>query len=214
MNISAEMQDRRLICCQENLNLFERIWDRFLQNIVTMDETPLALYVPESRRESQEWKLPGEECTRKMRSSTSHKKALMLTTFWDANGMILVDFSEAGVRINNEYYSRLLQQARKLRRKSRVCELYYLHDNAPNVWQCTQCQQLRVVASNCSHTLHTAGSGAIRLLSLQPSQASSQGSTFPYKGRFEGHSLKFPYSTAAKILRKSLPGPFCALEKM
>jgi [histone H3]-lysine36 N-dimethyltransferase SETMAR len=51
------------------------------------------------------------------------QKALMLTTFWDANGMILVDFAEAGVRINSEYYSRLVLQARKLRRKSRVCGL-------------------------------------------------------------------------------------------
>ena len=129
--LTADMKDRRLMCCQENLNLYERIGDRFLQNIMTMDETPLALYVPESRRESQEWKLPGEGCSKKMRSSTSHKKALMLTTFWDANGMILADFAEAGVRINSEYYSRLVLQARKLRRKSRVCELYYLHDNAP-----------------------------------------------------------------------------------
>lgn len=66
-----------------------------------------------------------------MRSSTSHKKALMLSIFWNANGVILVDFAESGVRLNSEYYTNLVQQARKLTRKSRVYDLYYLHDNAP-----------------------------------------------------------------------------------
>ena len=77
--LTAEMQDRRLECCLENLEIMTSVGDRFLENIVTMDETPLSLYVPESKRESQEWKMPGESCSLKMRSSTSHRKALMLT---------------------------------------------------------------------------------------------------------------------------------------
>lgn len=129
--LTAEMRDRRLECCKENLEIFDNFGDRFLDNIITMDETPLALYVPESKRESLEWKFPGEASSRKMRSSTSHKKALMLSVFWDANGVILTDFAESGVRINSSYYSILVQKARKLRRKSRVSDLYYLHDNAP-----------------------------------------------------------------------------------
>lgn len=45
--------------------------------------------------------------------------------------MILADFANPDVRINSEYYSNLVQQDRNLRRKSKVWELYYLHDNAP-----------------------------------------------------------------------------------
>ena len=89
------------------------------------------MYVPQSRRESQEWKLPGEVPTRKMRPSTSHRKVFMLTTFWDANGIILNDFAESGVKINSAYYSDLVQRCRKLRRKSRNIDFFYLHDNAP-----------------------------------------------------------------------------------
>lgn len=54
--------------------ILECVGDRFLENIITMDETPLFLYVPESRRESQEWKLSGEANSKKMRPSTCHKK--------------------------------------------------------------------------------------------------------------------------------------------
>jgi len=73
----------------------------------------------------KEWKLPGETSSKKMKVSTAHKKALMLSILWDANGAILMDFAESWVRINREYYVNLVQQAKKLRRKSRVCVVYY-----------------------------------------------------------------------------------------
>lgn len=129
--LTAEMQSRRLECCLSNLDTFESVGELFLDNIITMDETPVSLYVPQSRRESQEWKLPGESSTKKMRQSTSHRKTFMLTIFWDANGIILCDFAENGVKINSAYYSDLVQRCRKLRRKSKNIDLYYLHDNAP-----------------------------------------------------------------------------------
>lgn len=129
--LTAEMQDRRYEISYENLQLFERMGDRFLENIITVDETPLSLYVPESKRESLEWKFPGESSSRKIRSSSSHRKCLMLTVFWDAKGIIFSDFAENGVKINSEYYSKLVQSTRKLRRKNRLSELYFLHDNAP-----------------------------------------------------------------------------------
>ncbi|MEZ0498457.1 transposase [Sphingomonas sp. IW22] len=128
--LTADMQAHRLKCCQQNLETLQRVGDHMLDNIITMDETPLSLYIPESRRESKEWKLAGETSSRKMKIS-SHKKALMLSIFWDANGVILTDFAESRVHLNSEYYINLVRQARKLRRKSRVSNLYYLHDNAP-----------------------------------------------------------------------------------
>ena len=129
--LTAEMQFQRFEICEENLKILESVGERFLENIITLDETPLSLYIPESKRESLEWKLPNESATRKMRSSATHRKCLMLSVFWDAKGIILCDFAENGVRIDSAYYSNLVERTRKLRRKSRVCKLYYLHDNAP-----------------------------------------------------------------------------------
>lgn len=129
--LTAEMMSRRLSCCQENLERYEELGDQFLKNIITMDETPLSLYLPETKRESQEWKLPGEAGSRKLRTSTCHKRASMLSAFWDDNGILLLDFAGAETKINSNYYCNLVQQVRKKRRKSRVCELFFLADNAP-----------------------------------------------------------------------------------
>ena len=36
-----------------------------LSNIITEDEAPLSRYLPETKRESSEWKLPGEKPSKK-----------------------------------------------------------------------------------------------------------------------------------------------------
>ena len=129
--ISGELADRRLACCKENLKLYDRFGDVFLENIVTEDETPVSLYVPDSKRDSKEWKLPTESASRKLRSGTSHRRAAMLTVFWSLRGIIKVDFLDKGCSINSEYYSNLLRDVRKSRRKSPGVPLWLLQDNAP-----------------------------------------------------------------------------------
>jgi len=129
--LTGEMMDIRLQCCQQNLRLFNQVGDLLFKNLITMDETPLSLYMPESKRESTEWKLPGETSSKKMKCSATHRKCLMLSVFWDSKGVLLCDFCENGISINSEYYCNLLKEARKSKRKSRVSELYYLADNAP-----------------------------------------------------------------------------------
>ena len=70
--LTMEMCQNRLECCSANLRLFDEHGDNFLKNIITEDETPLSLYLPESKRESAEWKFPGESVSKKLRSGTSH----------------------------------------------------------------------------------------------------------------------------------------------
>jgi [histone H3]-lysine36 N-dimethyltransferase SETMAR len=129
--LSAEMCEKRLECSQANLLLFQQHGEAFLRNIITQDETPLTLYLPESKRESSEWKFPGESSSRKMRSGTSHRKCLMLSVFWDARGVILVDFAEKNTRLNSAYYSDLVCKCRHARRKERNIPMWFLQDNAP-----------------------------------------------------------------------------------
>ena len=45
---------------------------------MTEDETPLSLYIPETKQQSVSWTFPGEKPALKLRSGTSHKKCLML----------------------------------------------------------------------------------------------------------------------------------------
>ncbi len=75
--------------------------------------------------------LPGEASARKLRFGTSHKKATMLSVFWDEKCVFLIDYADAGVAVNSEYYCTLVRDVRRIRRKSRVYDLYYLSDNAP-----------------------------------------------------------------------------------
>jgi histone-lysine N-methyltransferase SETMAR len=129
--LSLEMCENRLECSQANLLLFQQHGEAFLRNIITQDETPLSLYLPESKRESSEWKFPGETGSRKLRAGTSHRKCLMMSIFWDARGVILVDFAEKKVKLNSSYYSDLVQKCRHARRKERRIPLWFLQDNAP-----------------------------------------------------------------------------------
>ena len=76
-------------------------------------------------------KLPGEEASNKMRSSTSHRRAMMLSVFWDRHGIIMLDFLPIGRTMNAKYYSDLVVEVRRKRRKQRNTPLWLLHDNAP-----------------------------------------------------------------------------------
>ena len=129
--LTSELQERRRQACYENLHLLEELGETLLNNIITEDETPLSHYIPESKRDSAEWKFPDEKASRKLRSGTSRGRCLMLSVFWDVNGIILVDFVESGKTLNSSYYNQLLALARSYRRKSRNCDLWLLHDNAP-----------------------------------------------------------------------------------
>jgi histone-lysine N-methyltransferase SETMAR len=125
------MMQKRVQCCENNLRLWEQHGETFLRNLITEDETPLCIYLPETKRDSSEWKFPDEKPTLKMRTGTSHGRAMMLSTFWDHQGIILNDFADRGITINSAYYSQLVVAARKNRRKQRNTPLWFLHDNAP-----------------------------------------------------------------------------------
>lgn len=129
--LTGEMCQRRLECCKSNLKLLNEYGDRFLENIVTEDETPLSLYSPESKRESTEWRLPSESAARKLRCGTAHGREFMLSVFWDRKGIIKADFLEKGYTMDGAYYSALLEEVRKERRKPKGTPLFLLHDNAP-----------------------------------------------------------------------------------
>lgn len=129
--LTGEMCEARMACCQQNLDLWRQHGHKFLWNIVTVDETPLSLYLPESKRESLEWRFPHEKAPLKMRSGTAHRRCLMLTVFWDSKGLIKIDFAEKDVKLDSAYYASLIAETRSLRRKPRGSPLWLLQDNAP-----------------------------------------------------------------------------------
>ena len=127
--LTAEMKQARRAACDQNLELFVHSSRAQMQNIITMDETPLSLYTPESKRESAEWKLPGEKASRKLKCASETLKSLMLSVFWSRDRIVQLDFTDQN--INSEYYCGLLDAVKAKRRKPRNDFLWLHHDNAP-----------------------------------------------------------------------------------
>ena len=117
--LTQEMMQSRVTAFVENLSKWQRDPESFLNCVVTVYETWVHHFDPETKVQSKEWKRPGSPTPRKFRLNRSAGK-VMLTCFWDAQGVVLADYLEKGAAINNEYYAEELKQLREeLKRKRR-----------------------------------------------------------------------------------------------
>jgi len=66
-----------------------------LSRIVTGDETWAHHYEPETKRQSMEWHHPQSPRKEKFKTTPSAGK-VMITVFWDVDGVILVDMMARG----------------------------------------------------------------------------------------------------------------------
>lgn len=132
--LSAAQKQERVHCCNEFLREYNADPRNFLDSIVTGDETMVLYYDPLSKRESMEWRRPGEAPPLKAKVTQSTKK-VMATIFWDCKGILLIDFKERNTTMNGEYYAALLHRLRdaiKERRRGKLSRgVRLLHDNAP-----------------------------------------------------------------------------------
>jgi histone-lysine N-methyltransferase SETMAR len=71
-----------------------------------MDETWIHHYTPESKQQSKQWTEAGCSAPKKTRSVPSAGK-VMASVFWDAEGILFIDYLEKG-KTTGEYYSNLL----------------------------------------------------------------------------------------------------------
>lgn len=104
--LSDEQKARRVECSLEFLNRYEQEGDQFLDNIITMDETWLWEYDPETKAESSVWKTPNTPPPKKARVCKSGGKH-MFVFFMDRRGMLLVHRVPDGQTINASYYGKV-----------------------------------------------------------------------------------------------------------
>ena len=88
---------------------FRRDINDFLSRLVTMDETWLYRYDPETKQQSMEWRHSGSPRPKKFRVQKSAGKVLALT-FCGQDGILLIDYLPKDQTINAKYYSYLLVQ--------------------------------------------------------------------------------------------------------
>lgn len=89
------------------LALFQRNPAEFLRRFVTVDETWIHWYTPETKEQSKQWTSPGERAPKKAKTVRSAGK-VMATVFWDSQGVIYIDYLEKGKTITGRYYAELL----------------------------------------------------------------------------------------------------------
>lgn len=97
---------RRVECSKEFLQRLARNGDTFLDRIVTLDETWLWYYEPETKAQSSIWKTPQTPPPRKAKSTKCGGKHMYLF-FMDRKGMLLQHQIPEGQTMNAEYYSRV-----------------------------------------------------------------------------------------------------------
>ena len=88
------------------MDRFKRDPTDFLQRFVTMDETWIHHYTPETKQQLVE---AYSSAPNKVKSIAPAGK-VMASVFWDAKGILLIDYLEKGRTITGEYYSNLLDQ--------------------------------------------------------------------------------------------------------
>ena len=98
-----------------------------LQRVITGDDSWIFEYDPETKRQSLQWKCPSSPRPKKARQSRSKIK-LMLIAFFDARGIVHMEFLPQGHTVNQHVYKEILQRLLHSVREKR-CELW--QDNAP-----------------------------------------------------------------------------------
>ncbi|KFD50419.1 hypothetical protein M513_08646, partial [Trichuris suis] len=119
---------------KEVLELFENSEEDFLRRIVTGDEVWLCHYDPETEQQSSQWKHVNSPRPKRARLEPRLGK-ILATIFWDAEGIILIDYMEDGGTITGKYYANLLLQLReeiKEKRRGKLSrKVLLLQDNSP-----------------------------------------------------------------------------------
>ena len=80
----------RTSVCSAFLKRF-RSKDDFPLRLVTVDGTCVHYYEPENKAQSRQWVGPGSPRPKKFKTQPSVGK-VMATVFWDAKGVIMLDF--------------------------------------------------------------------------------------------------------------------------
>ena len=121
ISLSDEQMTTRASVCSALLKRF-RSTDDFLLRLVTVDETWVHYYEPENKSQSRQWVGPGSPRPKKLKAQPSAGK-VMATVFWDAKGVIMLDFLPKRSTITGVYYANLLDQLRTAIREKRRCKL-------------------------------------------------------------------------------------------
>lgn len=149
----------RVACCQAMLTRNEGMNGTFFSSIVTMDETWMPFFNPETKRQSAQWKHTDSPPPKKFRVSASAEK-MMVAMFWDSDGVILSHCVPKGTTVTGTSYENILKNkflpALQQKRPGKAARVLFHQDNAPahraNVTQRFLCENNFEVISHAPYS--------------------------------------------------------------
>jgi len=131
--LTPQHKSQRMGLSLQHLQRYQDEGDDMLSRIVTGDESWVHHYEPETKRASMQWKHPSSPAHKKFKVTPSAGK-VMLTVFWDCQGVLLTEFQQRGHTVTSASYCTILTKLRAAIRRKRPGLLtkgvLLLHDNA------------------------------------------------------------------------------------
>ena len=106
--LTVNQKQQRVDDSERCLQRFQHNKKEFLHKYVTMDETWIHHFTPESNRQSAEWTAASESRPKQPKTQTSAGKVLA-SVLWDVHGILFIDYLEKGRTINSDYLIALLE---------------------------------------------------------------------------------------------------------
>ena len=132
--LTPEQKSIRCTVSMDNLELFEADEDNFLARFITIDETWVHHYQPETKEQSKQWKHTSSPAPKKAKVVRSAGK-VMASVFWDYQGVILIEYLQKGHTVTGQHYSGQLKRLREAIKEKRPGKLtrgiLFHQDNAP-----------------------------------------------------------------------------------
>jgi histone-lysine N-methyltransferase SETMAR len=132
--LTKEHKTNQMAAALQFLCRYAEEGEKFLSRIVTGDEKWVHYYTPETKEKSKQWVAKGARPPKKAKMESSAGK-VMLTCFWDEEGVILEEYAQKGETITKErYFDTLIKLCAALKEKRRgklSSGIVLLHDNAP-----------------------------------------------------------------------------------
>ncbi len=109
----------RMTVAQDNIDLLCAKDDpeKFVQSIITGDETWISTYEPDSKQQSRAWMPSGPTRLKKARSASVKKT--MMTAFFDCKGIVMIEFLAPGDTVKSETYIKTLSKLKECIQKKR-----------------------------------------------------------------------------------------------
>jgi histone-lysine N-methyltransferase SETMAR len=116
--LTVDQKCTRMKISEQCLERFNKNKTDFMHRFITMDETRIHHYTPESKQQSKQWTEAGCSAPKKTRLIPSAGK-VMASVFWDAESILFIDYLSKGKTITGKYYSNLLTRLNEIIREKR-----------------------------------------------------------------------------------------------